>query len=179
MTAYVALLRGINLAGRTRVGMAELRRLFTDLGHADAQTYLQSGNVVFTSSSRSPDRLARDIEKRIADQLGLPVEVLLRSAHELAGVAAGNPFSAEEDDPSKLHVTFLADRPGSRTAKQFAAPAGEPARFAILGREVFLHCPQGYGRSKLSNAYIERKLDVRATTRSWKTVSRLVELSRA
>lgn len=177
MTVCVALLRGINLAGRTRVSMADLRRLVTELGHADVRTHLQSGNVVFTNSGGSPSRVARDIEQRIAEELDLSVDVLLRTADDMAAVVAANPFRKEVDDISTLHVTFLAQPPDRKAVRAFQAPDGDPARYAIVDREVYLHTPQGYGRSKLSNAYVERKLEVRATTRNWNTVSKLHQLT--
>src|SRR5215207_8627128 len=111
MPTYVALLRAINIAGRTRVGMEDLRQLFVALGHADVKTYLQSGNVIFTCPGEAPSRLAADIEKRIARDLGLTVTVLLRTRDDLNDVVANNPFQKRKIDPAKLHVTFLADKP--------------------------------------------------------------------
>jgi uncharacterized protein (DUF1697 family) len=177
MPMYVALLRGINLAGRNRVSMVDLRRIVAALGHTDVATYLQSGNVVFAGAEPDTAKIVQDLEGRLAAELGLHITVLLRSGAQLARLPAANPFAAAEDDLTKLHVTFLAAEPAA--PEEFAAPAGEPARFAIVGREVFLHCPQGYGRSKLSNAYIERKLKVAATTRNWKTTTKLREMTAA
>ncbi|WBB70708.1 DUF1697 domain-containing protein [Micromonospora sp. WMMD812] len=177
MTRYVALLRGVNV-GTTRIAMADLRRLVTDLGHADVQTYLQSGNVVFGSGVRDAGRLAAGIERAITDELGLSVPVLVRSARELAAIAGGNPYSTGEDDPTKLLVAFLATAPARSTVDALAVPGGENVAFTVTGREVYLHFPEGgYGRSKFTNAYLEKKLGVVATTRNWKSVRALADLA--
>ena len=170
-TRYVALLRGINVGGRTKVGMGDLRRLFTDLGHGNVTTYIQSGNVLFDTTGPAA-RIATGIEERIAADLGLSVTVILRSAAELERVAGANPFVGRVPDDSKLHVTFLA-RPPTATVEP---PAGVTDELAVAGREVYLHCPGGYGRTKLDNAFFERRLGVPATTRAWRTVGKLREL---
>ncbi|MEV4659374.1 DUF1697 domain-containing protein [Micromonospora sp. NPDC049301] len=177
MTRYVALLRGVNV-GTTRLAMADLRRLVTDLGHEDVKTYLQSGNVVFGSTVRDAERLAGGIERVLADELGLSVPVLVRSARELAAVAGGNPYAEQEDDPTRLLVAFLATAPKRSMVDALTVPGGENVSFTVTGREVYLHFPEGgYGRSKFTNAYLEKKLDVVATTRNWKSVRALAELA--
>ena len=178
MTTYVALLRGVNVGGRARIEMAALRKLVADLGHSNVKTYVQSGNVIFRSSDEQPAQVAREIEGRIARDLGVGTTVLLRSADELAHVVANNPFLAREDDLAKFHVTFLADAPDPDRAARLAPPPGQPEELALVGREVYLRYPNGYGRSKLNHAYIERHLGVAATNRNWNTVTRLCELAR-
>ncbi|MFC3504688.1 DUF1697 domain-containing protein [Micromonospora krabiensis] len=177
MTVYVALLRGVNV-GTVRLAMADLRRLVTDLGHTDVRTYLQSGNVVFASGVRDAGRLAAGIERALADELGLTVPVLVRSARELAALAGGNPYAAREDDPTKLLVAFLADAPEPAAVAALTVPGGEEVDFTVTGREVYLHYPKtGYGRSKFTNAYLEKKLGVVATTRNWRSVRALADLA--
>jgi uncharacterized protein (DUF1697 family) len=176
MTRYVALLRGINVGGRTRVAMADLRRLAVDLGHAKVETYLQSGNLLF-SSAAEPAGLAGELERRLADDLGVSVTILLRTGEELAQVVAGNPFLGGSADPAKLHVTFLAEAPDRARAAALVAPAGQPDQLSLVGTEVYLYCPDGYGRTKLNNAFLERRLGVAATTRNWKTAGRLRDLA--
>jgi uncharacterized protein (DUF1697 family) len=175
-TKYVALLRGINVAGANHIKMDDLRPLFTGLGHGAVLTYLQSGNVVFAGPDGDPARLAHGIEQAIVDDLGLTVTVLLRTSPELAQVLAGNPYLDREDNPAKLPVTFLAEPPAPGRAAGLQVPPGETAVFTLAGREVYLHCPDGYGRSKLSNAFLERKLGVAATTRNWKSVTALHDM---
>jgi uncharacterized protein (DUF1697 family) len=177
MTTYVALLRGINVGGRTRVGMDDLRRLFVALGHADVKSYVQSGNVLFSSPVEESSRLVGDIQRRIARDLGVTVTVLLRTKDDLARVVANNPFLSRETDPAKLHVTFLADAPDHERVARLDTPSGGPDEFSLAGREVYLHCPHGYGRTKLNNAYLERRLGVAATTRNWNTVTKLCDLA--
>lgn len=177
MTTNVALLRGINLGGRNKVGMDSLRQLFLALGHVDVKSYLQSGNVIFRSPVKESSRLARDIEERLARDLGLTVTVLLRTGDDFEQIVANNPFLGRKIDPGKLHVTFLADKPDHERAPRLETPAGDSDEFSLAGREVYLHCPDGYGRTKLNNAYIERRLGVAATTRNWKTVTSLCDLA--
>ena len=171
-TRYVALLRGINVGGRTKVAMDDLRRLFGELGHGNVTTYIQSGNVLFDAGGPAAG-IAAGVEERIAADLGLSVTVILRSATELEQVVAGNPFGGRVADESKLHVTFLARRPTAAVE----APAGVADELVVAGREVYLHCPDGYGRTKLDNAFFERRLGVPATTRNWRTVCKLRALS--
>jgi uncharacterized protein (DUF1697 family) len=175
---YVALLRGINLGARNKVSMADLRALFADLGAEDVATYVQSGNVVFRSAE-SPGKLTDALEKRIRRDLGLDVTVLVRTQRQFAKLVAASPFADGVSDPTKLHVTFLADKPDPARARELDPTLSEPDEFRVVGQEVYLHCPNGYGRSKLSNAYFEKQLDVRATTRNWRTVTKLAELAGA
>ncbi|MFC0508278.1 DUF1697 domain-containing protein [Micromonospora costi] len=177
MDRYVALLRGINLGSHARIAMADLRRLVTGLGHEDVRTYLQSGNVVFASAVRDAERLAAGIERAIADELGLTVPVLVRGTREMAAIAGGNPYAGREDDPTKLLVAFLRAAPERSRVDALTVPGGETAAFTVTGREVYLHYPDGYGRSKLSNAYLEKKLGVVSTTRNWKSVRALADLA--
>jgi len=177
-TTYVALLRGVNLGGRSRVSMGALRQLVEDVGHDEVETYLQSGNVVFRAGgSTGAAALARELEERIERDLGVATAVLLRSAGDIAGVVRANPFTGRQDDPRKLHVTFLSGEPAADRAGGLATPVGQPDELALAGREVYLHCPNGYGRTKLNNAYLERRLGVPATTRNWKTVTALHEMA--
>ena len=177
MKRYVALLRGINLGARNKIAMADLRDLFQALEAEDVTTYLQSGNVAFASRSGRAE-LSRQIERRIAQDLGLDIKVLLRTDGELAKLVAANPF-ATQTDPVKLHVTFLADAPAAARVRALDGQRFEPDEFRIAGPHVYLHTPQGYGRTKLNNTYFEKHLGVAATTRNWRTVTNLAELTQA
>ncbi|SCF34147.1 Uncharacterized conserved protein, DUF1697 family [Micromonospora viridifaciens] len=174
---YAALLRGVNV-GAVRIAMADLRRLVSDLGHEEVRTYLQSGNVVFRSRATDTAKLAEGIERALAHELGLTVPVLVRSGAELAAVADGNPYAGRQDDPTRLLVAFLAAAPPTAKVSALTVPGGENVEYAVTGREVFLHYPDGgYGRSKFTNAYLEKKLGVVATTRNWKSVRALRDLT--
>ncbi|MHA4946938.1 DUF1697 domain-containing protein [Micromonospora sp. SD19] len=178
MTRYVALLRGVNVGANTRLAMADLRRIVTDLGHEDVRTYLQSGNVTFGSTVRDAEKLAAGIERALTDELALSVPVLVRSGRELAAIAGGNPYADRDDDPTRLLVAFLATAPERSAVDALAVPGGENVSFTVTGREVFLHYVDGgYGRSKFTNAYLEKKLGVVATTRNWKSVRALAEMT--
>ncbi|MFF5474716.1 DUF1697 domain-containing protein [Streptomyces achromogenes] len=174
MTRYVALLRGINVGGHARIAMKDLRELFGALGFGDVQTYLQSGNVVFADpSGAAPGELRERIEKRLADGLGVPARVLLRTGESLGRTLAAHPYPDRADDPARLHVTFLAGTPSAERVAALRTPAGETAEFALVGDEIHLHVPDGYGRTRLNNTFIERRLGITATTRNWKTVNAL------
>jgi len=178
MPKHVALLRGINVAGNTRIGMSELRNLFIDLGHTEVATYLQSGNVAFKAADRDSRQIVAEIEKQVVATFGINVAVLLRTREDFAKLHTANPYLDIESDPTKLHVTFLEQEPqldkvNSLEMNSLGVPAGETGRFAVVKREVYLHCPDGYGRTKLNNRFFERRLGVRATTRNWKSVAAL------
>ncbi|HEX8303643.1 MAG TPA: DUF1697 domain-containing protein [Jatrophihabitans sp.] len=178
MTRWVALLAGINIGGKTTVPMAQLRTVFADLGYRDVQTYIQSGNVVFAEDTGDEGKVIAAIRPALSATFGWDIEVLLRTAPELAAVVAGNPFLERQDDPTKLLVTFLSAEPAAdRAARLQQPPAGETGEVALAGREVYVHAPDGYGRSKLNNAYLARVLGVAATTRNWKSVTKLHELA--
>jgi uncharacterized protein (DUF1697 family) len=172
VTRYAAMLRGINLGARNRVAMPALRELFEAMGFADVETYVQSGNVVFSASSK-PDAVA--ITKRIAEDLGATSPVLIRSATELAKIVKGNPFTG---DVSSFHVTLLEDKPKAADVAAIDAERYAPDEFKVVGKDVYLRCPKGYGVSKLSNALFEKKLGTVATTRNWKTISNLRDLTK-
>ena len=177
MPAYAALLRAINLGSRNKIAMPDLRRLFEDgLGATDVATHVQSGNVVFRLAERSPAKVEAAIEKRIADGLGLDIKVLVRSKAQLEKVVTASPFAATAD-VTKLHVTFLVDKPAADRVAAVDPSPFLPDEFAVIGREVHLHVPNGYGRTKLNNAFFEKKLAQPATTRNWRTVTTLAEMT--
>jgi uncharacterized protein (DUF1697 family) len=175
MGIYVAMLRGINLGRRNRVAMADLRALVARLGHRDVRTHVQSGNVVFHAVSRDATGLASGIERAIEDRLGLSVTVVIRTADEMADIVAGNPFP--DADPAQLYVTLLTLEPTADRVKTLMDGSFEPDEIRVVGREAYLRCPNGYGRSKLSNDFLERKLSVGATTRNWRSVTTLAALA--
>ncbi|SBT52540.1 DUF1697 domain-containing protein [Micromonospora auratinigra] len=177
MARYAALLRGVNVGG-TRLAMADLRRLVTELGHEDVTTYLQSGNVVFSSPPTKDSTLAEGIAEKLADEVGLRVPVLVRSGGELAAVADASPYAGRQDDPTRVLVAFLSAAPTAARVKELTVPAGEHVEYEVTGREVHLHFPDGgYGRTKFTNAYLEKRLGVVATTRNWKSVLALRDLT--
>jgi uncharacterized protein (DUF1697 family) len=180
MTVFVALLRGINVSGHNKIAMNDLRDLIESLPAEEVATYLQSGNVVFRASGADPVRLADAIEDRIRKKMGLEVPVMVRTDTEFDQVAGHNPLS-HGHDPAQLHVTFLAHRPDrDRVAAAVTAAANAaPDTFEVVDRVAYLHCPNGYGRTKLNNTFFEKKLGVGATTRNWRTVTTLAQMLHA
>ncbi len=177
MPTYIALLRGINVGGHHIIRMADLRAMFERAGAADVATYIQSGNVVFGHASRSAATLATDLARRIERAAGFPVPVALRSATELAAVIATNPFAKETVD--HLHVSFLATKPPATALATISPAAFAPERFALQGREVYLHLPDGMGKSKLAVALMKDKsIAAIATARNWRTVLELDRMAR-
>jgi len=177
MTTFVALLRAVNVSGQKKISMAELRRALGGLGLTGVETYLQSGNVVFDAQGDDPAEHAAAIHGLIEREFGHDVRVLVLTAAELAQVATGNPFLADGADEKYLHVTFL-DVPMPEAAfGGLDLPAQPGERAARAGSVIYLYLPHGYGRTKLNNAYFERALGTPATTRNWRTVLALVEMS--
>jgi uncharacterized protein (DUF1697 family) len=171
VATYAALLRAVNLGSRNRVAMADLRALVEGLGGKDVRTYVQSGNVVFRHASGAA-RLEAALERAIERELGLEISVVVRSAAQLAKIVRGKPF-----DAAGLYVSFLAAAPKRAAVRDLVEADHGPDRIAIKGKEAYLHLPGGYGRSRLNNAFLERKLGVRATLRNWRTVTALAELA--
>lgn len=177
MTTWIALLRGINVSGQKNVPMAELRALHEGLGHADVVTYIQSGNVVFDADATDPPALARSIEEAVSSEFGFEVPVVVRTAAELTAAAAASPHTAAGVDPRRVAVVFLREVPDAERIAGFDPEAHHPDVGVLAGREVHLWCPSGFGRTKLTNAYLERRLGVVATTRNWRTVQKLADLA--
>jgi len=173
---YISLLRAVNLAGHNRIKMSALQAALEGLGFEQVKTYLQSGNVVFHLVKPSAN-LCETIEEKIRSHFGLSISVISRTDEELGNAIQKNPFLKESGvDSSKLHVTFLASVPTAAEEKLDRLRAG-PDRYRYRGREVYLYCPQGYGRTKLSNLAIEKALAVRGTTRNWRTVNQLYQMA--
>ena len=175
---YIAMLRAVNVGGRT-VAMKDLRGLFEALPASDVSTYVQSGNVVFRSAEPHASAVAGAAERLIAGRLGLSVAVVIRTAEEMARVVADNPYVPAGADEVRLHGTLLATvpDPGRVAALAAAPPDSGHDEFQIQGQTVYVHAPGGYGRTKLNNAFFERKLGVTATTRNWRSLTTLCSMA--
>ena len=173
MTTFIALLRGINVGGKRKVAMPDLKAVFTEAGAQDVTTYIESGNVVFTHQTRSPKKLAGDLEQRIEPATGLAVPAYLRNNQEWEAMIAANPFP--DVDPATLHVAFLEDRPTRGSFDSIDRAAFAPEEFELVGREVYLHLPNGMARTKLPQAL--EALGPPMTVRNWRTVTKLAELA--
>jgi len=174
LTVYIAMLRGVNVGGNS-LKMQWLREACEKIGLRDVRTYVQSGNLVFSSAGKA-QKLEDIIKSTVDAETRLPVTVVVRSAADMARIVAGNPFLKQQDvDITKLHVTFL-DKPVKppRTAlDRLDTLAGSRDQYRLSGGEIYLHCPINYGETKLSNTAIEKALGLGATTRNWKTVTTL------
>ncbi|MGG2465394.1 DUF1697 domain-containing protein [Streptomyces sp. RGM 3693] len=178
MSRHIALLRGINVGGHNSFPKARQLELAHSLGFEEVSVLLQTGNIVFADPGTPPAETARRIEERIATDLGLTVPVVVRTRDELAATVAGNPFPLAVPEPKTLHVTFLSEVPAdpARLDALDQAPYA-PDRFRLIGRELYLWCPQGIGRSKLAEAVGRARLGVTATARNWNTVTKLLALA--
>ena len=177
MPTYVALLRGVNVGRGRAVPMAPLRDALVAVGHGDVQTYVQSGNVVLRSRS-SATRVAESVHDVVADLSGLDVAVVVRTAAEIGDVAGHNPFLGRPGaDPARqLHVAFLEDRPARAAAAALDPHRAAPEELFVRGREVYLWCPDGMGRSRVMLG-VERALGTAATVRNWRTVLELARMA--
>lgn len=175
---YVALLRGINVGGRNMLPMGVLVHMFADAGCAEVRSYIQSGNVLFAASRACAKRLETLIPEKVSERFGFRPVLVLRTADALARVVAANPFLGPGTDTRFLHVGFLSDAPQPAKIKLLDANRSPPDRFEVRGQEIYLNLPNGMGRTKLSNAYFDAKLATASTFRNWRTVLKLVELSK-
>ena len=178
---YVALLRGINVGGRNKVAMADLRQLSDSLGHTEITTYIQSGNLVFTSSDENAIALADALEAEIARSVGVSPAGVVLSRADLAQVIADNPFP-EESNPKALHAVFYREAITDETiaavarAEQKAHAKGSRDEAAVVGRTLFMRTPDGLGRSELAAQLARSVTKAAGTARNWATVNRLLEM---
>ena len=175
MTVYVALLRGINVGGRSKLPMAQLRALAIECGLAEVRTYIQSGNLVFASPDPAA-AVAGRLEATIAAAGGPAPRVAVRSRDELAAVVAGNPYLEQSTDAKQLHVAFLVEGADPAPLDELDLPGFAPEELTVRGRETYLYLPNGIGRSKLAEA-LSRPKSTDATVRNWRTVLKLLELA--
>jgi uncharacterized protein (DUF1697 family) len=174
MPTLIALLRGVNVGGNI-LKMERLREVCAKLGAENPRTYVQSGNLVFEAAGSAGDWEAK-LEKKLDGECRLPVSVIVRTAAEIQKVRAGNPFLKEKEiDTARLAVSFLQRVPDKPALAALAALEIGRERFHHAGRELYLHCPDGFADSKLYG--LEKILKQRVTTRNWNTVMKLCELS--
>ena len=175
MARYVALLRGINLGSSRRVAMADLRAWLTDLGYADVRTHLQSGNAVLASDKRI-DAVGREIEERLAEETGFPVDCVMRTAGEMRAVVDGDPFGEVASNGSRYMVSFLAGPVDRERLPDLDPAAYEPELLHVGEREIYFWCPDGVQDSKLLKLFSGRTGPM-GTVRNWNTVTKLAVLA--
>jgi uncharacterized protein (DUF1697 family) len=193
MASHVALLRGINVGGRNKVPMADLREVVTSLGHTGVSTYIQSGNVLFSTAEDDTAKLAAALESAIEDRFGIWSSVVVLSRDELARVLAANPYP-DEPNPRMVHVVFLNGSPPrdllDRITAAESAAAAKGSRDTVqlaaqsAGQALFLHTPDGFGTSELAQNVLKilappkkSRPGLAATARNWATATKLLSLS--
>jgi uncharacterized protein (DUF1697 family) len=189
MATHVALLRGINVGGRNKVPMADLREIVTSLGHTGVTTYIQSGNVLFTTAGSSTGELASALESAITGRFGIDASVVVLSRDDLARVLQDNPYP-DEPNPKLVHVVFLNGEPPAAlldrlaAAQSAAAAKGSHDTVTAIGHALFLHTPDGYGDSDLAQSLFrivsppakQKRAGLAATARNWATATKLLTL---
>jgi uncharacterized protein (DUF1697 family) len=174
MTAFAALLRAVNVGGTSIIRMADLKALCEDIGFGGVRTLLQTGNIVFTAKGGDND-LAKKLADAIEKSHGFRPAIAVRTAAEIADAIERCPFKAEaKADPRFVVVGFPANLPTAGAAGRIATVKGAAGeRLNLSGRELYVHYPEGQGRSKVTNAVLERALGVPVTVRNWNTVTKL------
>jgi len=178
MAVIISLLRGVNVGGHHKIKMDELRALYGSLQLRDAQTYIQSGNVVFQTAERDLVRLAGRIETAIEKKFGFRPEVINRTCAEMKEVIARNPFAGRREiEPNKLLVLFLSTEPDAEARKALQRIKTDPEELRVGGREVYVYYANGMARPVLPPALIEKTLKTSGTGRNWNSVTKLLEMA--
>lgn len=172
MARTIALLRGINVGGRNKLPMADLKAHCSKLGATDIETYIQSGNVVFSAPEIEPLKFTNDLSKAIEVAHGFAPAILVIAAKDLDKAIRNCPFPKDELSDKILHFYFLSDTPSELDANKLDDLKVSSEQWAIKGKVFYLYAPDGFGRSKLA-AKAETILGVRATVRNWRTVTKL------
>lgn len=180
MTKYISILRGINVGGKRKILMADLKSLYESLGFKGITTYIQSGNVVFESDNNQGQKeIGLNIEQVIKTNYDFAVPVIVRTVQEFENIITNNPFlKNKEVDNERLHLTYLAEIPAPEKIKNLKKLDFQQEKFEIIGNNVFIYCTEKYSDSKLGNNFLEKKLKTTATTRNWKTVNKLYDIAR-
>jgi uncharacterized protein (DUF1697 family) len=159
--------------------MKDLAAIFEETGAAHVRTYIQSGNVVYRASAALARRIPTVVEAAIAERFGFDAPVVTRTATELAAVVRANPYPEEaEENPKSVHVGFLRDEPAARAVAALDPNRSPPDTFVVKGREIYCHFPNGMGKSKLTNPWLDSRLGTVSTMRNWRTVTTLEEMAR-
>ncbi len=174
MYTYIALLRGINVSGKNKILIADLKLLFKDLGFEGIQTYIQSGNVMFKTTKKNKITLATLISNKITEVFAYHIAVVVKNKQELIEIVANNPFLNKDIDTKKLYVAYLQTIPKD-TQKLDDFNFGNDT-YQLVKDVIYLKYETGAGTTKLTNSIIEKKLDVIATSRNWRTTCKLVEM---
>lgn len=178
MKTYIAFLRGINVSGQKKIIMADLRGMLRKLKFDEVETYIQSGNIVLKSNDDDCQKIAQKIKMGIADTFGFEVPVLVKTYKELKSIFDKNPFTEPSDIENKrVYFALLKKPPQPESIKEFRKEKFQGEQFVVANDCVYLNYQIGAGKAKLSNNLIERKLKVSATSRNYRTMTKLLEMS--
>ena len=178
METYISILRGINVSGQKMIKMPELLKMYEALKFNNVKTYIQSGNVIFQTEKITCQDLEKNISKKIATDFHFEIPVLVKEKTELIVILKNNPFvNKRKEDVTKLHVTFLSQEPDQANLEKIKNGQYNGDEFILFGKTIYLFCPNGYGRTKLTNNFFENKLKMVATTRNWNTINQVVEIA--
>ena len=175
---YIVLLRGINVSGQKKIKMADLRAMCVEMQFKNVQTYIQSGNIVLESSLTDTKELETEIHNQLLATFGFDVPVMVFEKTYWETVLDENPFLKADEaiDIKHLLVTFLDGIPNEEGLSKVAAIKSGVDQWQLIGDRIYLYCPNGYGKSKLTNTTLEQKLNVRATTRNWRSINKINDL---
>ena len=178
---YISILREINVGGKRKILMKDLKELYQNLGFSDVETYIQSGNVTFNSDNLDKKEISQKLEKAIFEKYNFEVPIIIRTKEELLKIQSSNPFIKSEEDKEELinnlHLTFLEDIPMTeniKKAKEIESKTND--KFEIIENNTFVFCEGKYHTSKLTNNFFEKKLKTKATTRNWRTIEKLTKI---
>ncbi|MBW3519321.1 DUF1697 domain-containing protein [Flavobacterium sp. NKUCC04_CG] len=177
MTTYISILRGINVGSHKRIKMIALRKLYDELGYKNIQIYIQSGNIVFQCQEQPQQLIEKQIEQQIQREFGFEVPVIVMDTLTLANIIENNPFSSESN-PTLLHVTLLASTPEQKNLDKLNLQNYLPDQYLISNQAIYLYCLTGYGKTKLTTNFFENILQVKASTRNWKTLLHLSKMAK-
>lgn len=175
---YIAILRGINVGGRNKIRMVDLIVKLQPLKFENLRTYIQSGNLVFKAGESPNDEVAEKIKQAIKKEFGFDVPVIVLKQDEWIKIIDRNLFAGDPGkDPKTLHVSFLSAKPQPEDIQKLDEYTDEPNEFSLGGKAIYLYCPNGYSKTKITNNFLEKKLQVTATTRNWATTLKLAQMA--
>jgi uncharacterized protein (DUF1697 family) len=178
MHVVISMLRGVNVGAHNRIKMEALRDVYQSLGLKDCQTFIQSGNVVFCSEEKDLAKLRNRIEVAIEKKFGFRPDVILRTAKEMRSAVAGSPFTGRENiDPSKLLVTFLAEKPDAQAKREFMKIKSDSEEMYLNARELYIYFAEGLARPKIAWMSVLKMLGTTGTGRNWNSVLKLLEMA--
>ena len=178
MSKYISLLRGINVSGQKKIKMTELKELYETLNFTNVTTYIQSGNIVFCSNEKDVKKIQKLIEQKIEEIYKFFVPTLVLTENELNKIISKLPFEISEIDTSKFCFVFLDSSPKKSLVDSIIHLNTDAEKFIVRGDVIYFYCMIGFGKTKLTNNFFEKKLKVTATTRNWKTTNKLNEMSK-